>query len=52
MNLDRIIFMTVGAHCEECGRPIHPDDAVTVIRGNGWVDTYCGDCAPIEEDDE
>lgn len=37
--------------CESCARTVHPDHAVTVIRGNGWVDTYCADCAPIEEDE-
>ena len=41
-----------GRFCEGCAGDVPADDAVKVIRGNGWVDTYCGDCAPIEEDDE
>ena len=45
-------YTTTAPICEACARHVHPHDAVTVIRGNGWVDTYCGDCAPIEEDDE
>jgi hypothetical protein len=37
--------------CESCATEVHPHDAVKVLRGNGWVDTYCADCAPIEEDE-
>lgn len=37
--------------CESCATEVHPHHAVTVIRANAWTDTYCADCAPIEEDE-
>jgi hypothetical protein len=37
--------------CESCATEVHPHDAVTVIRTNGWTDHYCAGCAPIEEDE-